>query len=173
MGMEDFGVLLRPTQTLSVSAVEQHLSSRGFVMNDPAFALSPNQSTYVLSDKDKNIEVLVKGNADDEGLTKYISIRYAVCQPETATEAFLDVVGQIAGKFCLQITGLAPGVEFSCDSLSEFQEYTWEKVKRAKSRWSSLFDGDTEEVVVSVAGSWKHFAAKHPEVFRSGPLSVK
>lgn len=171
MGMEDFGVLLRPTQPLLASLAERELLSYGFAATKTA-TLS-HQSTYVLRDKSKNIEALLKRDPNNDAFASCLSIRYAVCQPEAATEAFLDVVGQIAEKFCLQITGLAPGVEFSCDTLGEFQEYTREKAKQAKFRWSSLFNGDTEEVVVSVAESWKHFAAKHPEVFRSGPLSVK
>lgn len=171
MGIEDFGVLLRPVQPLSADLVERELLSHGFLFAGRGSL--PRERTYVLCDNTKNIEALLKYDAANETMASYLSIRYAVCQPETATEAFLDVVGHIAGKFCLRITGLAPGVEFSCNALGEFQEYTREKVKRAKSWWSSLFAGDTEEVVVSVSESWKYFAAKHPEVFRSGPLSVK
>ena len=171
MGMEDFGVILRPTQPLSASSAECDLLNQGFVASSgTAF---PHTAYYVLCDETKNIEAMLKRDPDHDPLVSYLSVRYAVCQPEAATEAFLDIVTQIAGKFCLQITGIAPGIEFSCDTLGEFQEYTRERVKRAKFRWSSLFNGDTEEVVVSVAGSWKHFAAKHPEVFQSGPLSVK
>jgi hypothetical protein len=169
--MEDFGILLQPAQPLSADLAERELLNCGFRFAGEGSL--PRERTYVLCDDTKNIEALLKYDAANEAMASYLSIRYAVCQPKSATEAFLDVVGYIAEKFCLQITGLAPGVEFSCHTLGEFGEYTWEKVKRAKSRWSSLFAGDTEEVVVSVAESWKYFAVKHPEVFRSGPLSVK
>ena len=173
MGMEDVGVILRPCKPLSVSAAEHQLLCDGFAASKPAFALFPNEFTYVLSDASKNIEALLKGNADDPTLMKYLSIRYAVCQPETATEAFLDVVTHLVCKLPLQIEGISSGKEFSRENLDEFRELAAEKAAKAKARWSSLFGGDTEEVVVSVAGSWKHFAEKHPEVFRSGPLSVK
>ncbi len=164
MGLEDFGVLLRPTQPLLASSVECDLFSRGFAASGRPTL--PCQSTYALSDKSKNIEALLKRDTADNDFVSYLSIRYAVCQPAAATEAFLDVVTEAVGKFCLQITGLAPDVEFSCDTLGEFQEYTVEKVRQAKSRWSSLFAGDTEEVVVSVSESWKYFIAKHPEMMQ-------
>ncbi len=164
MGMEDFGVLLRSTQPVLASSIECDLLDWGFVASGrPTFL---HESTYVLSDESKNIEALLKRDPDNDALVFYLSVRYAVCQPETATESFLDIVTQAANKFCLQITGLAPGIEFSCDTLGEFQEYAEEKVRRAKSRWSSLFAGDTEEVVVSVAESWKYFIAKHPEIIK-------
>ncbi len=165
MGMEDFGVILRPRQALSVSAVEHHLFSDGFVADDPAFALFPNESTYVLRDKDKNIEALVKRNTDDQALMKYLSIRYAVCQPETATQTFLDVVSQLVCKLPLQIEGISSGKTYSRGTLKEFREFVLERVVKAKSRWSSLFEQDTEEVVLSVADTWKYFKAKHPGVF--------
>lgn len=173
MGMEDFGVILRPCRALSVLAVEDYLFSEGFVVNNPAFALFPNESTYVLSDEYKNIEALVKKNADDQALIKYLSIRYAVCQPETATQAFLDVVSHLVCKLPLQVEGISSGKTYSRGTLSEFREFVSENVAKAKSRWSGLFAGDTEEVVLSVAESWKYFAAKHPETFRSGPLATK
>ncbi len=171
MGLEDFGVILRPTQPLLVSSVEAELFSDKFAAG--GISSFPREFLYVLRDETKNIEALLKRDPNNDALVSYLSIRYAVCQPEAATQAFLDVVTRIAGKFCLQVTGLAPGVEFSCNALGEFQEYVKENVKRAKSRWSGLFAGDTEEVVLSVAESWKYFAAKHPETFRSGPLATK
>lgn len=164
MGLEDFGVLLRPIQPLLASSLECDLFSRGFAASGRPTL--PCQSTYTLSDESKNIEAMLKRDPDHDAFASYLSIRYAICQPESATQAFLDVVTQIAGKFCLQITGIAPGVEFSCNTPSEFQEYTVEKVRQAKSRWSSLFAGNTEEIVVSVAESWKYFIAKHPEMMQ-------
>ena len=165
MGIEDFGVLLRPAQPISADLVEHDLLNQGFVASSgTAF---PHTAYYVLCDEAKNIESMLKRDPDHDPLLSYLSVRYAICQPETATEAFLDIVTQIAGKFCLQMTGLAPGVEFSCNTLGEFQEYTREKVSQAKSRWSSLFAGDNEEVVLSVAESWKYFIKKHPQALRS------
>lgn len=165
MGLEDFGVLLRPTQPLLASSVECDLSNRGFVASGGS-GLS-RESTYVLSDEAKNIEALLRRDSNSKGLTSCLSVRYAICQPETATQVFLDIVTQITGKFCLQITGIAPGVEFSSETLDEFRQFTRDKVKQAKYRWSSLFAGDNEEVVVSVAESWKYFIAKHPEALQS------
>ncbi len=171
MGLEDFGVLLRPTQPLSVSSAECELLSRGFSASGKA-AL-PHQITYVLSDEAKSIEAMLKRDLGHDALVSYLSIRYAICQPDAATRAFLDIITQLTGKFCFQITGLAPGVEFSCNTLTEFEEYAREKVAQAKTRWSSLFGGDTEEVVVSVAESWKYFIAKHPEAMHSKRLLVR
>ena len=170
MGLEDFGVILRPAQPLLASLMECELLVYGFVTSGGTGL--PHQFTYVLSDGSKNIEAMLKRDSDNDALVSYLSIRYAICQPEAATQVFLGVVTQVAAKFCLQITGMAPGVEFSCDSLDEFQEYAAEKVRQAKSRWSSLFAGDTEEVVVSVAESWKYFIAKHPEVVQSKRVLV-
>ena len=171
MGLEDFGVILRPIQPLLASSAELELASYGFAAS--SILALPHQSCSVLSDEAKNIEAMLKRDPNDDALVSYLSIRYAVCQPEAATEAFLDIVAQVAAKFCLQITGLAPGAEFSCDTLEEFRQYAREKIRQAKSRWSSLFAGDTEEVVVSVAESWKYFSAKHPEVMQSKRILVR
>jgi len=171
MGLEDFGVILRPVQPLSVSSAECELLSHGFAASG-ALGL-PHQATYVLSDEAKNIEAMLKRDPDNDALVSYLSIRYAICQPDAATQAFLDIVTQIAGKFCLQIAGLGPSAEFSCDTLEEFQQYAREKVSQAKFRWSSLFAGDTEEVVISVAESWKYFIAKHPEAMQSKRVLVR
>jgi hypothetical protein len=165
MGMEDFGVILRPNQAVSVSSVECQLVSNGFVVNNPAFALFSNESIYVLSDKDKNIEALVKRNADDHALMKYLSIRYAVCQPQTATQAFLDVVSQLVCKLPLEIEGISSEKTYSRGTLSQFREFALERIVKAKSRWSNFFEQDTEEVVLSVADTWKYFRTKHPGVF--------
>lgn len=171
VGIEDFGVILRPVRPLLASSAECELFTHGFVASGGTGL--PHERTYVLGDRSKNIEAMLRGDSNDDTLLSCLSIRYAVCQPEAATQAFLDIVTQAAEKFCLEITGLAPGVEFSCDTLTEFQEYAKEKVKQAKSRWSSLFAGDTEEVVVSVAESWKYFIAKHPEVMQSKRVLVR
>ncbi len=165
MGMEDFGVILRPDQAVSVSSVECQLVSDGFVVNSFVSASFPNQAAYVLSDCAKNIEALLKRNAVDETLMDYLSIRYAICQPDTATQTFLDVVTHLACKFPLQIEGTSSGEEFSRKNLNEFREFVVEKVVKAKSRWSNLFEGDREEVVLSVADTWKYFRTKHPGVF--------
>lgn len=167
MGMEDIGVILRPCEPLTVSAVERQLLRGGFAAHISDSVSFPHESLYVLSDKEKNIEALLKGETDDPALTRYLSIRYAICQPESATQAFLDVVSQLVCTMPLQIEGIASGVIYSKGTLSEFRELISEKIVEAKSRWSSLFEQDTEEVVLSVAESWKYFIAKHPQSLRS------
>jgi hypothetical protein len=165
MGMEDFGVILRPNQAVSALSIECQLVSNGFVVNNFVSMSFPNQATYVLSDSAKNIEALLKRNAADETLADYLSIRYAICQPDTATQAFLDVVSQLVCKYPLQIEGTSSGKEFSRGNLNEFRDFVAEKIVGSKSRWSSLFEGDCEEVVLSVADTWKYFRTKHPGVF--------
>lgn len=167
MGLEDFGVILRPVQPLYGAAVERGLLGMCFSKISPAAMALPHQAAYVLRDGEKNIEALLRRQPDNENLLDCVSIRYAVCQPAPATQTFLDIVAQFVSEYPLQITGIAPGIEFSGDTLNEFGECAMQKIMAAKSRWSGLFGGDTEEVVLSVADSWKYFLAKHPKALQS------
>lgn len=165
MGIEDFGVLLRPAQPLSADLVERELLSHGFLFAGRGSL--PRERTYVLCDNTKNIEALLKYDAADETMASCLSIRYAICQPEAATQAFLAVVSQFVCNMPLQIEGIDSEKTYSRETLNEFCEFVLERVAKAKSRWSSLFEQDMEEVVLSVADSWKYFIAKHPQVLRS------
>jgi len=166
MGLEDFSAVLRPLETLRFSEVEAELLQSGFVKTAVLPNILPHQVTYILSDPNKIIEALLKQNSQDSNLMDYLSLRFAICQPPVATKSFLDIITKLVEKYQFYVDNVVPEKVYLRESMhDEFPSVVIQEVRKAKSRWSKIFEDDSEEVVMTVADTWNYFREKHPKVF--------
>jgi hypothetical protein len=87
-------------------------------------------------------------------------VRLAVCQPISAIDQFVSVIGAIAHEFRFIVE--ENGKTFTDESFIDFEQSARSTIARKKERWTNLFGGDNEEVVTSTPNAWKYFLAKHP-----------
>jgi len=89
----------------------------------------------------------------------YVSVRFAICQPNTAAEQFLEVVQNLSHKHQMSISH--DGIEYAPEQFEEFRVRAEEQVWQQKRMWRNMFEGDMEERRMRVEEAWAYFLQKH------------
>jgi hypothetical protein len=167
MGIQEYAVRMTPREAASVDAKRVieglwHLGYR-YLPTHPAevegaILVEPPRDEARLAEESRDyiIEAMVK--TDEEGAQlKYLSLRFAVCQPDSVVLRFFDVVNHLALEYRLTISDgwreYEPG---SSELLTAMQK----EVRARKLRWSQIFDGNQEEHKVAVSEAWGLYQAK-------------
>lgn len=216
MGLEDYGVILRPTGAeLPVGAVRRTLEELHFHKDRPTcdygaarLATPPEDETaFTLEDDAQIIEALVRHRVIPAAIAitrteteirlgkalrhlkrlwrqfsermelevhggpvvDYVSVRFAVCQPDTATKRFLEVVQTLTERHRMSI--LQGDVEYAPERFEEFRAQTEEAVWQQKRAWQNIFGGDLEEQKMRVEEAWTYFLRKHSDLLAPAPAA--
>jgi hypothetical protein len=171
MGIESYGTLLRPQKEEPlVGEVEHSLLGMGFRCEDVRQAAQiqaaeavHGQNQYSRNDGVSVLEAKISWYSVLAGprRVKVISIRFAVCQPDTVIDAFMEVVSALCHKH--QLFAADRGVTAPPDSMDALRSVIEGAFRRSKSIWASLFGGDTEELPMPVDEAWSYFRRKHPD----------
>jgi hypothetical protein len=171
MGMEDYAVRLIPAypDVPKINAVLETLQQLNFEQLKPsereygAMLSHPVEDEwyFVRHTASRIVEAQIKLAATPSSpCLHYISVRFAVCQPPQATEEFLGIVCQLALRHEMNIR--VGHHEYSVPQIKTlFSKDAQQQIQVQKEQWQRLFEGDTEELPISVNDAWNHFLSKH------------
>ncbi len=173
MGLADYTAILRPVSGMRIARqdVVAFLEAKEFSAIAPtnvtggALLASPpiDEIAFVKEHTDYILEALVKLTPDRMAI-RCVSVRFAICQPERATEAWSDSVCSLIGSLGLQVY-LEDSDE--PDAPGAFVSMARAQIKAKKQQWRALFDGDTDEIVTSVERAWRHYLKRHQQLVAS------
>ena len=172
MGIEDYGLIMMPLMNNKVSKtkIERELVKIGFKHYDELYNFD-NKVTLKLDSKSGIIEILLK--IDNENI-EYLSCRFAVCQPIMVVDQFFDIIVKLSKKYQLNIQeGYSQKIFDINSDYHELYQMIFDKVKHLKSNWIKIFNGDDEEIIISVNKSWGYYLAKHPSILKSREQTAK
>ena len=169
MGLEDFGVRLTPAnQGVTERAIKQTLQNLDFHLCSPQTVyggarlgeLIQDELLFISRTGQGIFEAQVKLERDiQKNTVRYLSLRMAICQPDVALNYFVRLLSTIVLEQELTIS--VDDQEFNRHQIKDFSIYAKKQVILQKRRWQQIFEGDTEEKVLSPSEAWNYFLEKH------------
>lgn len=163
MGCEDFRVTLR--SSMELGAAHRHLLADARIVSDPEGGPLPQGCYLAYDDGEHLIELelyCVEPRIE-------LSVRFALCNPDSVDNAFIDLVMLLAERLDAEVSvmeNISPGVrgDFSPSELGPFSEIVKPMIAKKRAYW--IADFGTERAPISCNEALRRF------VMRLSPSSL-
>jgi hypothetical protein len=176
MGLEEYGVRLEPGQhRVTYRTLLADLADLGYTRLPSSSHVSgailaePPTDEFFLTEESREyiIEAMLKTEGDTE-FVRYLSLRFAVCQPMSVMARFREVVHKIAEKHGMQISD---GTQKFGVNSKELHRKMNDEVLAKRQRWHQIFDKDSEETKIAPDKAWQYFLNKQQNHHKAPELA--